>query len=982
MARLLLLATLTSASPALAMTDDATNVTTNEPSKQQKVTVTGRVIDGSGAPIIGATVVIAGTDSGAITDPDGNYTLAASQGDELVASFMGYKENRHRVGAESVINFRLETDALVTDDVVVVGYGSMQKREVTSSITSIKNKDLIPGASTSPLMAMQGKVTGLSINSSQGTDPNATVSLQLRGSNSVNASQGPLIVVDGVPGGNINSIPREDILSIDVLKDASAAAIYGTRASGGVILVTTRSGKAGPPTVQYTAEMSTESIRRRADVLSAEEFVELGQGTDLGHSTDWFEEVTRTPFNNRHNLSLTGGTDKFNIYSSFNYLDSEGVAISSGRREIGGRINMNFKTLNDLLELGANIAYSDARLDKTNYDIFNQALKINPTQTPYNSEDLTGYNVWTGGYDLYNPVADVNLSDDLEHQRRLQASFTAKLHITDKLNTQLMIASKDNTDNSVYWRSRQHKTSRESGVDGYASQTFGTWNDVTLDWINNYNNTWGKHNLGIMAGYSFQEFNGNGFNAVNQDFPVDGVTWNDMSSGTFLAEGRASLDSWKNPRTRLIAFFGRANYSYDDRFMLTATARYEGSSKFAEANRWGLFPAVSAGWRISNEKFMEGTSWVNDLRVRAGWGRTGNEGFGAGKTQRMYSADTWWYGAGGWFMAYGLSNNVNEALVWETKDELNIGVDFSLLNNRISGKFDWYNRKSNNMIYDISVSVPPAVHDKTTMNVGTMTNRGYEFELTGVVVNKPELNYTTTVRFSHNKNTLNSLWGSQTYWDRKGFPAPGSPGNAVRLSPGEAIGQFYIWEHAGFTEDGEFMVYNKDGVAIPASQKKMEDKKFIGNGIPKLMMSWENSVTWKNLDLSAFFRSWVGYDVFNMPDMYYGLSNVKEQNVLSTAYSDQRKNITSDKELSSYWLEKGDFIKLDALTLGYTIAPKKINDYIKNIRVYATVRDVFCITGYSGFDPEININGLEPGFEERSVYPETTTYLLGLQVTF
>ncbi|MEG1935614.1 MAG: TonB-dependent receptor plug domain-containing protein, partial [Rikenellaceae bacterium] len=425
-----------------------------------------------------------------------------------------------------VINIIMENDALITDDVVVVGYGSMQKREVTSSITSIKNKDLIPGVASSPLMAMQGKVTGLSVVSTQGTDPNAGVSLQLRGANSVNASAGPLVVVDGVPGGNINSIPREDIVSIDVLKDASAAAIYGTRASGGVILVTTRQAKSGPVQVSYTGEFSTESIRKKADVLSPEEFVENGQGKDLGYKTDWFDLVTQTPFTQRHNISLAGGTDKFNAYTSLNYKNAEGIAIGSERQEIGARFNFNYKTLKDILEFQGNVSYTNVKLKRTSNDIFNQALKVNPTQTAFNDKDLTGYNVWTGGYDLYNPLADIMLREDQGRQRNLQASLTTKVNITKKLSTQLMIATKDNTSNDIYWRSKQHKTSRESGVAGYASQSMSTYNDVTLDWLVNYKNTWNKHNFGVMAGYSFQEFNGSGFNAENQDFPVDGVTWN------------------------------------------------------------------------------------------------------------------------------------------------------------------------------------------------------------------------------------------------------------------------------------------------------------------------------------------------------------------------------------------------------------------------------------------------------------------------
>lgn len=951
---------------------------------QQEGIVNGKVTDSEGNPVAGATVLIEGTATGAITDGDGNYSFSAPQGAILEVSTVGYVTQTVNIGNQTTVNIQLESDALAVDDVVVVGYGTMEKREVTSSITSVKNKDLIPGSSSSPLMAMQGKVTGLSMVSSAGSDPNATVSLQLRGANSVNASQGPLVVVDGVPGGNIDNIPREDILSIDILKDASAAAIYGTRASGGVILVTTKQAHAGQMSVTYTTELSTESIRKKAETLNAEQYIDLfGDAVDYGWGcdTDWFDAVTRTPFNHRHNLAMSGGTEKFSTYTSINYLGAEGVAIGSDRQEFSGRFNFNYKTLDDRLEFIGSVSYSQAKINNTDTDIFDQALLNEPTIPIYDPDDITGYYVYTYGYEQYNPVAHIALREDKDYQRRLQASLTAKLHITDKLYTSVMVATKDNTDNGVYWESKEHRDSRANGVNGYAYQEFSSYNDATVDWLINYNNKWGKHSLGAMAGYSFQEFNGYGFYMSNSDFAVDGVSWNDMSSGSFLTEGSASMDSWKDPRTRLIAFFGRANYSYDDRFMVTATARYEGSSKFADGNKWGLFPAVSAGWRISSEKFMEDNDWVSELRVRAGWGRTGNEGFESGVSTRMYSADTYWYSNGSWYNTYGLSSNVNEDLVWEIKDEWNLGVDFGFFKNRLTGKLDVYKRISDNLIYDITVSQPPAVHSSTTMNVGTMTNKGWEFELTGVAIDKRDFNYTTTVRFSSNINTLESLWGSQTYYDTYGFPAPGSPGNAVRLESGQRIGQFYIYEHAGIDDDGNFLIYNADGDIIDADESSAADKKQMGNAIPKLMMSWDNSFSYKNFDLSLFFRAWVGYDVFNMQNMYYGLANVSGQNVLTSAINENAA-ITDDKVLSSYWLERGDFLKLDALTLGYKINTTKFKKYISSARAYMTVRDVFCLTGYSGMDPEVNINGLTPGFETLYFYPETRTWLLGLQITF
>ncbi|TCS90414.1 TonB-linked SusC/RagA family outer membrane protein [Anseongella ginsenosidimutans] len=946
--------------------------------------VTGTVTDSlSQTPVPGVSVQVKGTNKGVQTDLDGNFSIQVSPENVLVFSFLGYATKEIRVGSQSVINAALSQSLSTLDQVVVIGYGTLEKSEVTSSVTSLTAEDIIPGMSNNPLRSLQGKVSGLNIASENGTDPNAGTSIQLRGANSVNASQGPLVVIDGVPGADINSVARDDIKSIDILKDASAGAIYGTRASGGVILITTKSAQAGPLSVSYSGELSTETTRRKAEVLSAEEFVAAGLGDDLGHRTDWFDEVTRDfPFNQRHTLTLRGGSESAKIYASLYSNNAQGIGIGSKREEFGGRLNTHFSLFDGKAEIISHASYSSADADFTNNGIYNMALKLNPTETPYDATDITGYNVWTGGWEYYNPVADINLRTDQNQYKYLLADVRLKVNITDNLNTSAMVATKNNTEHPTYWRSAQHKTSRDQGVDGYAKQEYKKWFDQTFEWLVNYNNQFGDHSVKAVGGYSFQQFNGQGFWAENSDFPVDGLEEHDLNTGSFLTDGRANMDSWKDPRERLIAFFGRVNYSFKDRYLLSASFRREGSSKFAPGNRWGSFPAISAGWRISEEPFMSSLAFVDDLKIRGGYGVTGNEGFDPGVAMRMYGADTWWLVNGEWVRTYGLAHNQNVNLQWETKKEYNIGLDFSLFDYKLTGKIDVYERNSDNLIYDISVPQPPAIHNKTTMNVGSLRNRGVEVDLTWNAINKSDLNYSTTVKMSHNRNTLVSLWGSQTFWDRKSFPAPGSPGSAVRLYPGRDIGSFFIWKFAGFTEEGNWMLYDKDGNAFDVSErsKSIDDKQFIGNAIPDVILSWNHSLEWRNFDLNVYMRGWFGHDVFNMINMYYSLPNVTGQNVLKSAFEEHR-NITGEKELSDYWLEKGDFVKLDAVTLGYTFNTKAIK-HVKNLRVYLTGRDLFTITGYSGLNPEVNINGLEPGFEELSVYPQTRSFTLGVQANF
>ncbi len=953
---------------------------------QQQKRVTGKVTEEDGNPLPGVTVLLKGTTSGTVTDINGTYTIGDVSSDNvLVFSFVGMKTKEITVGSQSVINVTLTSDAINMDEIVVVGYGTMEKREVTSSITSVKSSELIPGTSGNPLTAMQGKVTGLSIQSDNGTSPNAGTSLQLRGVASVLAGQGPLVVIDGVPGGSINSVSREDIQSIDILKDASAGAIYGTRAAGGVILITTKQAKAGKIRLSYTTELTTETIRRKPDVLSAKEFVENGLGQDYGHTTDWYDEVTVDhPFRQRHHINLSGGSETSKIYATFVTSDQQGIAIGDHRNEVGGRINANFTLLDGFAEIIAHTDYRKSESDRSNNGIFNQALKLNPTLTPYDETQPNGLNVWTGGWDYYNPVADIRLRDDTGTNYDFLGDVTLKLNLTQNLTTQAMIATREHQWRDVYYESAQHKNSLDNNRAGYASQSYGHNYDKTFEWMANYLNEFNnEHVVSGVVGYSFQEFNGDGFNMNNADFPVDGIKAWDMAKGTYLSDGRAGMGSWKDPRERLIAFFARGNYSFRDKYMITVSGRYEGSSKFYKTNRWGLFPAVSGGWRISSESFMDALNFIDDLKLRAGYGVTGNQSFAPGVATRMYQSDTWWLVNGEWLYTYGSAHNQNKNLQWEEKKELNIGLDFALFNNKLTGKFDVYNRLVDKMIYDISVSVPPAIHDKTTMNVGSLKNSGWEAELTYNAVNTSDWNYSTTLRMSHNKSVLQSLWGSQTYWDRVGFPAPGSPGTAVRLYPGQEIGQFYVWRFAGFTEEGNWMLYDKDGNAFDVTErtKTNEDKAFVGNAIPKLQLSWDNNIRYKNWELDAFFTSWIGHDVFNTIDMYYGLPNVEEQNVLRDAFV-KNKNVTGEKELSDYWIEKGDFIKLKALTLRYNFDTESVG-FLQNANVYLTGRNLFAITKYSGMDPESNINGLDPGFEwHNNIYPRTRIWTLGVQLTF
>lgn len=947
--------------------------------------VSGTVVDDTGLPLIGVTVAAKGTTIGVTSDIDGNFEINVPRGSTLVFSYVGFLPQEIS-SYQSPLAITMREDNTLLKEVVVVGYGTMEKRAVTSSITSISGDNLVQGiGGASIATALQGKVSGLVITGN--SSPNSGNEFQLRGVGSINAGQEPLVVIDGIPGGDIRSVNQEDILSIDVLKDASAGAIYGTRAAAGVILITTKQGQItsdGRVKFTYTGEFSTEGIRKRPEVLSAQEYLEYGRGKDYGGDTDWYDELIKDhPFSHRQIFNISGGTNYTNVYATFTTQDQKGIVINDSRKDYSGRINANFKFLDNFLEIKTHAAYRQATR-KNHQPNFNQALKSNPTRPAYNPNDPsnTGYNIWLGGWEDFNALAESNLKDNKGIDKWLNGDVTIKLNLLPELSLQSTIGYQNRQWEYHEYTSRWTKEMQEEKRTGRAKLGFDKRDDVSFDTYANYIKDFNGHAVNVTGGYSFFETNHEKWHMVNFNFPVDAIGVWDMKSGTYLTDGRAEMESEKAARERLIAFFGRANYSYKDKYMVTASIRHEGSSKFGKNNRWGDFWALSGGWRISEETFLQDVSFINDLKFRVGYGITGNNGFDAGKSTLMYGSDEWWLVNNEWVRTFGSKHNVNKDLKWEEKKEWNFGLDYSLLNNRLYGKLDIYRRKVEGMLYNINVPQPPYVHNDMFVNAGDLENKGWEFEIGGDIIRGKEFSYSSSMRFSNNKSKILSLWGNNTYQDRKGFPGPGTPGDAIRLQAGAEIGKFYIWRFAKFDENGNWMLYDKNNNIIPAKDKKLEDKAYVGNSMPKLIVSWDHTFTYRDWDLSIYLRSWIDYDVFNTIDMYYGLSNVAETNVLKDAYH-KYEHIKGEKELCDYWLEDGTFLKIDAINLGYNLNLKKYTKHLDRARFYLTVRDVATFTKYGGLNPEVNINGLEPGFEMfNSIYPQTRRYTLGVQLTF
>lgn len=956
------------------------------------VTVKGVITDSSGEPLVGATIAVPGTTTGTTADIDGKFTLKVEDDQTIQVTSVGFQTVKLKIGKNREFNIVMKDDMQTLKDVVVVGYGTMEKKRVTSSITSIKGDNLVTGLGGSTIAtALQGKVTGLTISGS--SSPNSSNGYQLRGVASVNAGHGPLVVIDGVPGGDLRMINQEDVASIDVLKDASAGAIYGTRAAGGVILVTTKHAQEGKVKATYTTELSTETIRKSLDILSSRDYLEYGLGQDYGYDTDWYKQlVNENQLSQRHVLSVSGGSKALQVYTSLVYQDLKGIVIGDGRKDYSGRMNAKYKMFDGKVELTVNAQYREANRDtRMGSSSAQQAITLNPTIPVMNPNDPRQYNVNTIGVGgtTWNPVADIKLKDYKGIDKWLQADATLKINLMEGLSVQSTFGVDNRQWQEYSYYHQNHLSMITANKRGrayhYFSKTENRNVEAYASYMHDFNNL---HRVDAVMGWSFYQTGGESFDMTNGNFTVDGIGGWDMSAGTDLSDGLASMNSYKKPRERLMSFFARGNYSYDDKYMATLSFRREGSSRFGANHRWGNFWAISGGWRISKEKFMKDITWINDLKLRAGYGVTGNNDFGSGYTVRTYKSNDMWPTYGIWQPGYGSTRNINPDLKWEEKKEFDVGIDFSILHNRISGKFDYYVRKVDDMLFEVPAPQPPMVFSTIMKNAGTLTNRGWEFEITGQIIKSRNLNYSSTLRLSHNTSKIDNLGDTNSYLYGGAFPQ--SMGYATKLVNGSKVGQFWLFKYAGLDSNGKWLIYDKDNNVVPvssgtASNLTDANKHYVGNAIPKLILSMDHSLSYRNFDLGLSLRSWIGYDVFSQLNLYHGLKSSSQDNLLKIAFTDN-KNINDTRILTDYFLNNATFLKIDALTLGYTLDTSKWQKYLSTARVYLTVRDLARFTKYPGYNPEVNINGLEPGFEyirsTSSMYPQTIHWTLGVQLSF
>jgi TonB-linked SusC/RagA family outer membrane protein len=963
--------------------------------------VKGVVVDQLG-PVIGATVIEQGTTNGVSTGLDGDYTLKVSGKDAVVeVSCIGYATQSF-VASQVPAVITLSEDALFLDDVVVIGYGSQKKKEVTGSVASVKSEDFNSGVKSSPVGLLQGKVAGLNISRTT-SDPTSTgYNIQIRGFSTLDKGAGtsPLFIVDGVPVSSIDNISPDEIASMDVLKDGSAAAIYGTRGTNGVIIITTKRGDnftdVATTRVEYSGYVSSSMRNGNTGMATPEEFVNLEslsggmvKPTIIKDAegnvtlTDWTDELTRdVAMTHSHNVAITGSASKFNYRASLNYKNAEGIAKNNNREEIIAKIAASQKALDGWLELSYDFSYMHYRNDYNCAD-WKMAAVLNPTYPVYDKANKNGYYM-PQGTGLSNPVEDMNQRESYQDGNYFRGSVKATVNIKPVSGLRVSgFAAVEEGDNHNYWSNKTINTDLDgSGKAGRGSDTnFSKLFEVTAD----YSRAFGGHHLAAVAGFSYQNFMYDGESIENKGFPTEDMKYYQIGNGdaekTYL-----KASSYRNSNT-LAAAFGRVNYNFEEKYLVSASIRREGSSRFGVNNKWGWFPAVSLGWRITGEDFMQGKDWCNDLKLRAGFGVTGNNlGSDLRSVAMLSNGGQFWYN-GKYVNTYGVSQNVNPDLRWEKKFEYNLGLDYAFLDNRLYGSLDVYYRQTRDLLWDYEVPTPPYQYPTLLANAGQMDSYGVELAISGVPVKTGDWTWVTTPTISFNKNYITKLSDPSKGFNYKQTTSGGVGENGMMntntqiLIEGQSVGSFYGYKYLAM-KDGNWYFQTPAGGVVDTSTAAEAYRQVIGNAQPWFTFGWNNTVRWKNLDASIFFRGVVGNDILNLTRWAYGpLANVSG-NIFMKDVKSSGTIYTNKALFSDYYLEDGSYIKLDNVSVGYTFKLKE-ESLIDNLRIYLTGQNLLTITKYSGMDPEINTTSVwNAGIDYCDFYPTVATVMFGVNISF
>lgn len=977
--------------------------------------IKGTVTDNNGGPLQGVSVLVKGKSTGTATNNAGVYTLKAANGDVLVISYVGFLSQEITVGANVSFNVSLKPNTTENTDVVVVGYGRSTKRTVSSAIASVKPEDLNRGAIGDVGQLLQGKVPGLNITASG--DPNRPAAIILRGASTINSPQGPFYVIDGIPGADINAVAPDDIASLDILKDASATAIYGNRASNGVIMVTTKKGKAGRLVATYNGFVGLEQVSSRIDLMDANELRAYSQrnnftptaDNDKGANTDWMSAVQKeNAISHNHNISFGGGNGKSTYSASLNYLKKDGIMLQSQLERVIARMSVEHKALNDKLTLGLNLMSSNSKASNVPLlnMVFQQAVKYNPMSPVYNPDGTFFENPNITGY--FNPVSIIKNAVDETKYGSLQGNFTVELKLPFNIKYNANIAYQRGTNlNGEYYNSyysRNYNTGsffvnddpgggrglRNFFANGLATRSYYQNTSKTIESFLTWDKKFGDHKLSAVLGYSWIKNTDNeGFQASQTNFINDFTSYNNLGLGNYQTVNGFAVDFGNAPyqEINLISDFFRVNYDYKEKILLQASIRRDGSSVFGKNNEWGYFPAASVAWRMSEEDFIKNLSFISDLKLRASYGATGNAfGLGAFNAKRLYEAGGRFFDNGIFANAFRATQGSNPDLQWEVTTTANLGIDFGILKGKISGSIDVYDKTTTNMVYPFPVAQSIDPSGRLWLNVGEIRNRGVEFSININAINKSNFSWNTTLNLASNQNRILDLKGPEqlgvnadsTYYTR--IDGPGTTGSTLQiLAVGGPLGQFFSFNYQGKDANGNSQFLRKNGT-ITTSPSNISDYHPLGSPHPTLIFGWNNNFRYKNFDLNFFIRGVTGNKIFNATRADLSYVVVAGQNNISPYAADDKRTDARNNFFSNRYVEDGSYIRFDNATLGYRFKVK--NEHISSLRLYTTVNNLFVITKYKGIDPEINQGGASLGIDYNSFYPRTRTFLLGVSVGF
>ncbi len=965
----------------------------------QNRTLTGKVTDkSSGESLIGANIIVSGTSTGTVTDFDGAYSLQVS-GDakELEFSYTGYTSQRIAIGASNVIDIQLAVGQSL-DEVVVTGYGSQKTREVSSAIVNVNAEKFNGGNITSAAQLLQGKVAGLTI-ARPGGNPNEGFNIRLRGLSSLGANAQPLIVIDGIIGGTLDNVDPNDIASMTVLKDASSAAIYGSRASSGVILITTKSGAQGKSSVDYNGYITADNAFRNTQVMNATEWRALGASlpandkrgwSDNGSNTDWQKEVTRSALSQVHNLSISAGNKQTSFRVSANYRGLQGVVNGNDQNRLNARVNLTHKALNDRLRFSTSLTITSRHdVGANGNGLFTAPLRqanlFNPTAPIFSNAPE---NVKFGGYfeqdnfDYFNPVSTQKQNNINQDLSQFQGSLQLEYDIIKNLTASAFYSEKrDNTFGGAY----ANRTAKSGGfgAQGSANRRQDQERNRQATFKLSYRKDIGKLNLNATVGYDYNYLNFQGFGATGGKFLTDGFGYNNLGASLDFPLGLGSAYSYQNDYT-VVSQFGRLSLSYNNTFFFNANVRRDGNSRFGENNKYGTFPGLSAAVDLVK---LTGIKFADQLKLRASYGVVGNAPGSSYNSLQLFGPGQQFFYNGSFVPSYGPFRNANPNLQWERKQDLTIGLDFSALDYRLTGSIDFYNTQTKNLLFDINVPVPPNLVGSTLTNLGELKNQGLELALNYNIIKTKKFEYTASLTGTYYLDyRIISLSTPEAKLGELFLAGVGSPGlnnfNMIRVKEGEKIGNFWGAVYKGYTPEGKWIVQDLNGDGKADDPGSEGDKKVIGNGLPKAEIGFGNTFKFGNFDLNVFFRGVFGHDLINQYRTFYETNNTLTWNRVNTKFYDP-KNFTA-ASFHSHYVESGSYLKLDNATLGYTVKLKPGSAF-NRVRAYIAGQNLFVITKYTGSDPEVRFTDIEQGGANAALSPgidRRNTYFMVRGVTF